>query len=53
MLAKPKLNTIEILISKALIDWNTNHDEIVLVNMLKDYDGIKMEIQNFEISSVN
>ena len=27
MLAKSKLNSVEVLISVALIDWNTSHDE--------------------------
>ena len=36
LLAKSKLNTLEVLISKALIDWNINHDEIFLIlNVLK------------------
>ena len=47
MLAKAKLNTIEILISKALIDWNTCHDEVVSIdNVLKEYNKMKQEIQN-------
>ena len=37
-LAKSKLNSINVLISKALIDSNTSHDEFVLINqMLKEY----------------
>ena len=36
LLAKYKLNSIEILISKALIDSNISHDKFVLINnMLK------------------
>ena len=31
-LAKPKLNRIEVLSSKALIDSVVSHDEIVLIN---------------------
>ena len=31
-LAKSKLNSIEVLISKALIDSNISHDEFVLMN---------------------
>ena len=34
LLAKSKLNTIEVLISKALIDSVTSHDEFVLINVL-------------------
>ena len=32
LLAKCKLNKIEVLISKALIDSNISHDEFVLIN---------------------
>ena len=32
MLTKPKLNSIEALISEALIDLNISHDEFVLKN---------------------
>ena len=32
MLAKSKLNKLEVLISKALIDSNFSHDEIVSIN---------------------
>ena len=47
MLAKAKLNTIEVMISKALIDWNTCHDEVVSIdNVLKEYNKMKQEIQN-------
>ena len=34
MLEKPKLNGIEVLISKALIDSNVTHDEFALINNL-------------------
>ena len=38
LLTKSKLNSIEVLISKALIDSNFNHDEFVLINnVLKEY----------------
>ena len=37
-LAKSKLNSINVLISKALIDSNTSHDKFVLINkVLKEY----------------
>ena len=50
MLAKAKLNSIEVLISKALIYSNTNHDEFVLINnVLKEYDDTKEEIKNLLI----
>ena len=32
MLATPKLNSIEILISKAAIDSNISHNQFVLIN---------------------
>ena len=47
MLAKSKLNRIEVLISKALIDLNVIHDEIVLIdNVLKECNEMKEEIQS-------
>ena len=47
LLAKPKLNTIEVSISKALIDSNISHDKFVSVNnLLKEYDDMKEEIKN-------
>ena len=50
MLAKSKLNSIEVLISKALIDSNISHDKFVLVNnMLKEYDDMKQEIKNLDL----
>ena len=48
LLAKTKLNSIEILISKALIDSNVSHDELVsMYNALKEYDHMKEEISLF------
>ena len=42
LLVKNNLNTIAVLISKALIDLNINHDEFVSVNnVLKEYDNTK------------
>ena len=42
MVGKYKLNTIEILISKALIKLYVSHDEFVLIsNVLKKYNEIK------------
>ena len=42
MLAKSKLNSIEVLISKALIDSNVSHDEFVLINnVLKEFYDMK------------
>ena len=52
LLAKSKLNSIEILISKALIDSNISHDEFILINnFLKEYDDMKEEIKNSNSSS--
>ena len=48
MLAKSKLNNMEVLISKALIDSNISHDEFVLMNnALKEFYDMKEEIKNF------
>ena len=42
LLGKSKLNNIEILISKALIDSNISHHEFVLINnVLKEYENMK------------
>ena len=50
MLAKSKVNRIEVLISKALIDSVISHDESVLVNnALKKYYKMKEEIKNLDI----
>ena len=38
LLAKSKLNSIEVLISKALINSNISHDKFVLKNVLNKYD---------------
>ena len=47
-LAKTKLNSIEVLISKALIDLYISHDEFVLVNnVLNEYDDMKKRNQTF------
>ena len=44
MLTKSKLNNMDVLISKALIDSNISFDEFVLINnVLKEYD-MKEEI---------
>ena len=46
LLAKSKLNRIEVLISKALIDSNISHNEFVLIkNVVKKYDEMKEEIK--------
>ena len=49
LLAKSKLNSIEVLISKALIDSNISHDEFVLINnVLKEYEDMTGEIKNLK-----
>ena len=52
LLGKDKLNTIELLISTALIDSYISHDEFVSVNnVLKEYNEMKKEIKNLETSA--
>ena len=47
LLAKSKLNIIEVLISKALTDSNISHDEFILIkNVLKEFYDTKEEIKN-------
>ena len=54
MLAKYKLNSTEVLISKALIDSNISHDEFVLINnVLKEYDDMKEKIENLKTWTVH
>ena len=48
LLVKSKLNRIEVLISKDLIDSNISHDEFVLMNnTLKEFYDTKERIKNF------
>ena len=45
--AKIGLNSIEVLMCKALIDSYSSHDKFVLVNnVLREYNEIKEEIKN-------
>ena len=47
LLTKYKLNSIEVLISKALIDSVISHDEFALINnVLKEYKKMKEEVKN-------
>ena len=47
LLAKSKLNSIKVLIIKALIDSAISHDEFILINNIqKEYNEIKEEIKN-------
>ena len=48
LLAKAKLNSITISISKALIDSNIIHNEFFLINVLKEHDDMKGEIKNLK-----
>ena len=49
LLAKSKLNNMEVLISKVLLNSNISHDEFVLINnVLKEYDNMKEEIKNLK-----
>ena len=49
LLTKSKLNSIEVLIYKALIDSNLSHSEFNLINnVLKVYDYMKKEIKNLK-----
>ena len=51
LLGKTKLDTIEVLISKSLIDSYISHDEFALVNnVLREYSEMKEEIKNLEPS---
>ena len=48
-LAKSKLNRIEFLISKSLIDSSITHDEFFLKNIvLKEYNKMNEEIKNLK-----
>ena len=48
-----KSNSIEVLISKTLIDSNINHDSFVLINnVLSEYDDTKEEIKNLNTYTV-
>ena len=49
LLAKSKLNRIEVLISKGLIDSVISHDELFLINnVLIEYNEMKEEIKNLK-----
>ena len=49
MLAKCKLNSIEVITSKASIDSNVSHDEFVMINnMLKEYHDMIEEIKHLK-----
>ena len=48
---KTKLDTIEVLISKALVDSCISHDDSVSVNnVLREYNEVEEEVKNPETS---
>ena len=51
LLTKSTLNSIEVLISKALIDSVISHDEFFFNNIQKEYDEIK-KITNLQTNIV-
>ena len=47
--AKPKLNSIEVLISRALINLVISHDDFILINLaLKKYNEMKEKIKSLK-----
>ena len=51
LLGKTNLDTMEVLISKSLIDSYISHDEFVSVsNVLREYNEMKEQIKSSEIS---
>ena len=49
LLAKSKLNSIEVLISTGLIDSSISNDEFVLINnVLREYDDMKEKIKEIK-----
>ena len=49
LLAKAKLDTFEVLISKALVDSYISHDKVVSVNVWREYNEMKEEIKKLEL----
>ena len=50
LLAKTKLNSMEVLISEAFIDGSISHGEVSLINnVLKEYDDLKEQIKGSRI----
>ena len=52
-LLKSKINSIEVLISKTLIEFYISLDDFGLVNTLKVYDNMKEEIKNLKTLTVH
>ena len=54
MLPKTKLNSIEVLISKALTDSYISHNEFISVNdVLREYDDMRKENKNLNTSAIS
>ena len=54
MSAETKLNNIEVLVFRTLIDWHIGNDKFVSVNnVLREYDDMKEEIKTLETSPVH
>ena len=54
LLVKSKLNSIEVLLSKSLIDSVVSHDEFVLIsNALKEYSELREEIKVKDLISLS
>ena len=49
LLAKHELNSIEVLICKALIDSVISYDKLILINVLEEYNKMKEEIRKLKI----
>ena len=50
LLAKPNLDCIKSLISRPLTDSFIEHDYLLLINMLREYDYIKEKVNKLETS---
>ena len=49
MLKKSKLNSIEVLVSKTLVNSNISHENVFLTNnVLKEYCDMKEEIKSLK-----
>ena len=48
LLAKSKINSIKVLIFKVFIDSVITHEKFVIINVLKEYNEIKEEIEKLK-----
>ena len=55
LLARAKLNSIKVLISRTSIDSHSSYDKLASVvnNVLREYDAMKQEIKNLKTSTVH